>query len=268
MSFIGPLALCLRKIDKDDISTFLSALQIGVGNSIIAIKKVKDLIKTKYAEYQKNKLKQKVESTKQTQKDASIEVIREKYESFLIRIDMLQYSIESQLAQTNMELTYDSIMENVRSNINWGPLIIAAYDVYDTAQGIERDYPIDTIEPDNATLIVKAVFDLLWYNEIKFYKDYERPPTIQTVTEYIDEKIEKNVCKNFRPFKVNPQLVRVPRSDKLLIGAKVIFFKIPNPEIYAELNEFIDKFKRTYPISQNIPKKTLDAKVSKLLKKY
>jgi hypothetical protein len=255
MSLIAPLALCLRKIDVKPIGDFFGRLK----------QEILTKINIKLEEYRIQKLKNK--KTQLTEK--YIAQLRGKYDSFLISIDVLQNSIENQMNETDMELTYESIQNYIHRNVNWGPLIVAAYDFYDTEQSIQRKYNIDTIDPVNEPLIVKAVFDLVWHNEIEFYDDPDTPLTIDSVSQYINDQLKDSDCeKETKHFNVNPSHTSVTSiEDSSLIGARVMFYEMPDEQIYAELTDFMRSI-NNFNIKNPVHKKKFYKKKNKLLIKY
>ena len=232
MSFAAPstLALCSRGLKDLNFQDAKEGLKEG-------LIKLRNYLKGIYS-----KIYRKYEGSKRRSGfERDVEKVRTdneaRYGAFLRSIAQLQASIEIELASSDdIELSYDSIVDSFGRKVNWAPIISGAYDVYDTLNSIDREYQVGTGEGENTPLAVKAIFDLVWYGEIFFYKDTKKPPKKTRIETYIDNHFKHKISKDY---KVVPQRIGITKyATESLIEKKVhVYFFKPNPDNYSSIIE-------------------------------
>ena len=234
MSLERTLQNCTRNMDVVDIKN-------GLLHGIEFIKQSASKTMEMSIQLLKKSIKHKLRKMtvdKQTELvNTRTEIINNAYRSFLINMGLLQSSIENEMNTTDMELNYDSIVRFLGVKVNWAPLIEAAYDEYDKLNSItQRRHEINMTDDAHKPLLVKAIFDLVWYNRIIFYeKSDQLHPTKTQVKKYINNHFE---CE--RDFETNPVLESemfnsaVPKHKSVkkltggnLIGKRVFFYETP-----------------------------------------
>ena len=132
---------------------------------------------------------------------------------------MLRTRLTQNLTEGHFELSYDSILEAARQNINWFPLVQAFYDLRDTKQSITRS--TDVPEP----ILIQGLFDLVWNGRIDYVSPTEydgvAPEALKDiVATYINEhtKCEEDPRQNGYP--INANFTTVP--DNAPVGTRVL----------------------------------------------
>jgi hypothetical protein len=146
--------------------------------------------------------------------------------TYATNLAMLYESVNTEIEDGRLSLTYKSFFNTSRSKVNWFPLMQAFYDLNDETYGITRTHEV----PEH--ILIKGLFQLIWNGSIDYYDNTDYPSQ-EEVVKYIKDNTK---CPISNDFKVIPSHFRVP--DDIMISKDYhprVYLFAPD---YSKINDY------------------------------
>lgn len=147
---------------------------------------------------------------------------------YVSNLARLYESINSEIEEGNLSLTYKSFFKIKGEKFNWLPLMEAFYDLNDEKNGIHRS-PLQKV-PEH--VLIKGLFQLIWNGSIDYHEGVDYPSEEEVVA-YINVNTH---CPISKDFKISASHHIVP--DKIMVEPEYqpnVYLFAPD---YSEIKDF------------------------------
>ena len=184
---------------------------------------------------------------------------------------ILYNSINTKIDNGQLSLDYESLHDATRANANWHPLIQGLYDNHDSTLGNEPSEGEEERGEVPIEMVVLALFQLIWFGTIKFYKKSEYLTTDE-VSKYINDHVS---CGDPTTYVFNNRHFHVP--ENILVtpeyNPRVYFFALDYTELnqdykYNPSNVYDERLNRLYTRVLKMPPPLVKISGSIVEKKY